>query len=397
MRVLFANHTANLSGAEYSMLRLAMELRTTDEVAVACPNNGPLAGRLRRCGIPQFSIPPVSASFRLGPVRTPLGAVRVVSQGLALQSVARRSGADVLHANTVRAGLSAAVAARLGCCPVVVRIHDTLPRSPLGLAVRRAIASTADQRVAVSDRTAEIFDWGLGGRQTLTLRPSIDLDLFDPARVDAADIRGELSLPAESALLGEIAQLTSWKGQDVAIRALHDVRAAGIDAHLVLIGDVSFDSARYDNRAYVDELHRLTDRLGLDDSVHFLGQRNDVAALMKALDVTLLPSEDEPFGTAVAESMAVGTPAIVAAPSGCAEFVRDGEDGRVLFSREPQVWARAIVELLRDQARLATMRQATKEPVLLLSEAAHAREVSAIHHRAVCRSTQPLEEVTFGS
>jgi glycosyltransferase involved in cell wall biosynthesis len=396
MRVLFANHTADLSGAEYSMLRLAMELRTTDEVAVACPNNGPLADRLRRSGIPQFPIPPVSASFRLGPGRTPLGAAQVLSQGLALRTISRRSGAEVLHANTVRAGLSAAVAARLGCCPVVVRIHDTLPRAPLGLAVRRLIASTAAERVAVSDRTAEIFDWGLGSRQTLTLHPSIDRNRFDADRVDAADIRDELSLPAESALLGEVAQLTPWKGQDVAIRALHDVRAAGIDAHLLLIGDVSFESARYDNHAYVNELHRLTGQLGLVDSVHFLGQRDDVAAMMKGLDVTLLPSEDEPFGTAVAESMAMGTPAIVAGPSGCAELVRDGEDGRVLFSREAQVWARAIVELLRDPTRLAAMGRATKEPVLGLSDAAHAREVNAIHLRVVGRSKQPLQQVTLG-
>ena len=76
---------------------------------------------------------------------------------------------------------------------------------------------------------------------------------------------------------------------------------------------------------------------------------------MAALDLLLLPSWDEPFGTAAAEAMSVGTVPLVAAGGGMSEFVEDGVSGRVLPPRDPEAWARAAVELLDDPGRRAEM------------------------------------------
>jgi glycosyltransferase involved in cell wall biosynthesis len=50
----------------------------------------------------------------------------------------------------------------------------------------------------------------------------------------------------------------------------------------------------YDNPAYLRALHRLVDELAVADAVHFIGRCEDVPAVFRGLDVSLLRSWDEP-------------------------------------------------------------------------------------------------------
>ena len=54
-------------------------------------------------------------------------------------------------------------------------------------------------------------------------------------------------------LLGQVAQITPWKGQDASIRTLAGLRQAGVDAHLALVGEIAFGGkgVRYDNHAFL--------------------------------------------------------------------------------------------------------------------------------------------------
>jgi len=132
--------------------------------------------------------------------------------------------------------------------------------------------------------------------------------------------------------LGEVAQITPWKGQLVAIDSLALLHERHPRAQLLLVGDVAFagPSVRYDNAAYARKLRQRVAELGLEDSVHFLGRREDVPAIMAALDLFLLPSWEEPLGTVVAEAMACGTVPLVTSEGGPREMVQDGVNGRLL-------------------------------------------------------------------
>src|SRR5690242_17584694 len=124
MRILLANHTTSVSGAEVSLLRLIEGLRHDHEVAVACPDGGPLADELGTSGIHRFDLPAVDLSLRLHPVQTPRGMLQIAAAGWALARVAQRHRADVIHANTIRTGLLAAAAPR-SRVPIVVRAHES--------------------------------------------------------------------------------------------------------------------------------------------------------------------------------------------------------------------------------------------------------------------------------
>lgn len=336
---------------------------------------------MRECGVEQFDIEGLEVSMTLHPVRTPLGLLSLLRSALSLRSIARRFGADVVHANTVRAGLIAVATRRLGGPPIVVQCHDHLPRTRAGHLVRSVIAREAERVVAVTDYTAADFNHGLASPKAKRIYISVDHARFSPLVRGASGIRSELGLPADACLLAQVAQITPWKGQDTAIRALHAIREH-LDAHLLVVGDVAFDSQRFDNVGYRDSLERLARSLGVDAAVHFLGHRDDVPELMGAVDLLVLPSWDEPFGLVVAEAMAVGTTVLVTERGGPAEYVIDGVNGRLLPPHEPEAWAIAATELLSDPATLSRMNEEAVGAVARFTDERYSSEMLDAYTRA---------------
>ena len=387
MRVVLVNHTSSWSGGEVALMRLVAALRDEHDCAVACPAHGDLPDRLAAEGVEHLALPDVDLSLRLHAAQTPRGLAQVAAAGLALRRAAERFGADVVHANSVRAGLIGSVADRLGGPPVVVQVHDDLPLSRAGRATRGAIGRTAAGIVAVSDHTAATFDATLTVPRTERIYISLDHERCDPDRVAPADLHAELGLPPGAHVIGQVAQVTPWKGQDTAVRMLAKVRERRPDTHLALVGSITFatKATRFDNHGYLDDLNGLIDELGLSSHVHLLGQRDDVPALQAAFDLSVLPSWDEPFGLAAAESLAMRTPILVGSVGGVGEYVEDGVSGRVLPPHDPDAWAAAALELLEDPARRAAMGRAGSRRVRDFNDRAYGREMTAAYDRAIGR------------
>ena len=83
MRILFANHTAEVSGAEVALLRLLDGLSTRHEVAVACPLDGPLVDRLDAAGIERLPLPAVEPEPAPRPRPDALGLGQLIRAGIA--------------------------------------------------------------------------------------------------------------------------------------------------------------------------------------------------------------------------------------------------------------------------------------------------------------------------
>jgi glycosyltransferase involved in cell wall biosynthesis len=119
--------------------------------------------------------------------------------------------------------------------------------------------------------------------------------------------------------------------------------------------------------------------------VRFLGRRDDVPAILSALDLLLLPSWEEPFGTATLEGMAAGTVALVGADGGAAEYVEDGVSGRTLPPRDPRLWAAAALDLLRDPERRRAMGERARVVAARFTDEAYAAGCLAAYSRALDR------------
>jgi L-malate glycosyltransferase len=185
----------------------------------------------------------------------------------------------------------------------------------------------------------------------------VDLARFHPGAADGSVVRRELGIDPGATVLAVIAQLTPWKGQDDAVRALAGLRDRGHEATLLLAGSAKFAAAgtQYDNVAFERDLHLLVEELDLGERVRFLGERSDVPAVLAATDLLLMPSWREAFGRIAVEAMAVGVPVVATDVGGPPEIVEAGVEGLLLPPRQPDLWAREIGQLLTEDGRLGAM------------------------------------------
>lgn len=340
---------------------------------VAAPE-GDLAARCRERGLAVLAVPELRGSFKLHPVETPRALLDGLRGVAALRGAARRAGADLVHANSVRAGLIALGARLLGGPPVVVHVRDVLPPSPLARALRAVVSAGARRVIAISEHTGAAF----GGGRTVVVHNPVDLERYARDRADPRAFRHELGLGEDDPLLVVVGQITKWKGQDDAIRALEVVRARHPRAQLAIVGEPKFvaRATRYDNRSFEAELRALAERVG---GVHLTGERDDVPEVMAAADVVLVPSWEEPFGRTVVEAMALGRCVVATAVGGPREIVSDGVDGVLLAPRDPRAWGATVSGLLADPGRRRALGDAAERRARAFGRREHARRVRAIY------------------
>jgi L-malate glycosyltransferase len=391
MNVLYVNHTSEVSGGEHSLLGLLASLPSEVSPHVAAPP-GALLQAVRRMGIATSEIRGTAGSLRLHPLHTPKALAEMTVAALQVHRAARSHRADIVHANSIRAGIVLGLA-RVSPAAGIVHVRDCLPPGPVTSATMRLIAATARTVVANSRYTARAVAAAAPSARLAVVHNPVDLARWDPARIDRAQARarlgdgdGDSDSDGERLLLGVVAQLSPWKGQDTAIEALRLVCQEGVDAHLLLIGSAKFvaRATRFDNEAYVARLRSLVVEAGLDQRVHWLGEREDVPEIVRALDILLLPSREEPFGRALIEAMALEVPVLATSVGGPPEIIEDGREGQLLAPDEPAAWARAIVRIAHDPALASAMGRAGRirvEQAFGLEH--HAQAMLAVYRRAL--------------
>ncbi len=158
----------------------------------------------------------------------------------------------------------------------------------------------------------------------------IDMDYFDPARIDSAFIqffKQEHGLEGKT-IVSTIGRITELKGIDDFIRALATVQRKRPDVAGLVVG-----GARHDKQAYFQSLEKLAQELGAN--ICFAGSQSNVREIHALSDLVVSATSFKPeaFGRTIAEALAMDTPVIATAHGGALDIVLDGENG--LFF-EPQ-------------------------------------------------------------
>lgn len=172
-------------------------------------------------------------------------------------------------------------------------------------------------------------------------RTGIDLDLFRPAPDREA---AKAALGIAGPLLVSAGALLPRKGQDLALAAL----ARLPEATLILAGDGP-DRAR---------LEGIARRDGIAHRVRFLGNRphHELAALLAAADVMVLPTVSEGLSNVWVEALASGTPVVTSDVGGAPEVIDAPVLGR-LVRRDPEAIAAAVGALLAAPPDPAAVRR----------------------------------------
>jgi glycosyltransferase involved in cell wall biosynthesis len=257
----------------------------------------------------------------------------------------RRRRFDVLHATEKpRDAVSAVALGRLSGAKSVLHMHIGY-HPPMNRALEWSLRR-ADHIVCISEFVAAtLVDHGFDRDRLSIVHNAIDLDAWSDD-VDGAPVREELGIPADAAVVLILARLFRSKGHLEMLQALQQVRERLPVVQLLIAGHD--DVVANMGAPFSRQLRRLTQSLGLEQNVRFLGHRPDVAALLAASDVLAVPSHYEPFGIVFLEAMAMRTPVVAFRSGGAPEVIEDGETGLLARPLDVDDLARCLIELLES-------------------------------------------------
>jgi glycosyltransferase involved in cell wall biosynthesis len=328
---------------------------------------------VRVCGAPAteelFGFSAAGAEFR--PVGISNGLAPVADSRAVLQLRAAVAGADLVHAHGLRAGLVAAAARRLfreRDRPLVLTLHNALlheagPLRRVLAAVEAGTIRSADLVLAVSSDLAD--NARRAGARDVRVAPALAPPLA-PARRSRAEVRTEFGLDDARPLVVAIGRLHPQKGYDVLLEAAGRWAARQPPPLVAIAG----------NGPLEDE---LTARIAAERlPVRLLGRRDDVADLLAAADVCVLPSRWEGSPFTAQEALRSGTPLVATRAGGIPELVGAGAD--LVPVGDAAALAAAVDRILDDPGHASRLAEAGRlQAATWPDESGAARRLVAVY------------------
>lgn len=259
---------------------------------------------------------------------------------LRLRRVLRKQRIDVVVCSTFKAYLCA----KLASAGLRTRVVYWIPSIPLIMEgrLRRLLyrmLARLDTLVFIS-QAVKSEHWYAGHRG----KSAVIYYGIEPPSADSRTIpcqreeRKQFGIPADTLVLGYVAEFIGWKQHRVLLQAFGKLAQARQDLHLVLIGNGSlFQTVREEAR-----------KLPGGERIHLLGAREDARRLLGMLDIYVHVSNGEGFGLAVAEAMLARLPVVAAAAGALPEFVLEGKTGLLFRPGDADHLASRITELAAD-------------------------------------------------
>jgi glycosyltransferase involved in cell wall biosynthesis len=344
MKILYLNPSGLFGGAERSLIDIIASVaaaRPNWEMRLVAGSDGPLVRRARAMGIAATVLPMPRSLARVGdsavrglggaPLRRLAMAASLLGAAIATNRYTAMLAREIeqvsptlIHTNGFKMHVIGTWAARRKT-PVVWHIHDYVGARPVISRLMRMQANRCAAAIANSDSVRSDLRRVCGDRvPTTTVYNAVDLDQFAPAgtATDLDAVAGMAAAPPGTVRVGLVATMARWKGHEVFLRAVAELRARSRSrVRAYVIGGAIYPTRG--SQLSIDELRATAERLGISDCVGFTGFVDDVASAIRALDIVVHAStEPEPFGLAIIEAMACGKPVIASAAGGAAEIVQ---------------------------------------------------------------------------
>lgn len=258
----------------------------------------------------------------------------------ALHTLVREFQPDVIHAQSVRTTVAAALAAPR--TPLLATLHGIEESDELGAAL--ALRASRARVAAVSQASADGIQRHRLAPQVVIVPGGVDVEELErAARTEPAT-----AIPDNRPLVTCLARHFPVKGVDVLVEAFPRVLESVAGAGLLLVGGGPDH----------ETLIARSEELGIRDAVTFTDRQPNPAPYLAAGDLVVLPSRREGLPVSALEAFALDRAVVATAVGGTPDVVRDGDTGWLVPPDDPAALADAIVSALRhpeERARRARL------------------------------------------
>jgi glycosyltransferase involved in cell wall biosynthesis len=362
------------AGAEVqaaSLLR-ALASRPGLSLTVILLNQGRLAEELGACGLELKVIPENAKSF--------IQIFREAARFLRSRNI------QILHSHRYKENLLAVLLARTCHIPHIVRTQHGMPepfrgirhwKQKLTLGLDRLLARwVTDRVISVSSELREHLERYMDPGKVVVIPNGLDTCRVS-SRLSPREAKERLGLPASCRTVGYAGRLEPVKRLDLFLAAAKLISASMPEARFLIVGDGS----------EANPLREIARATGLEKVVLFLGHRDDIYDVLRALDVFVLCSDHEGLPMVLLEALYLGVPVVARAVGGITDVILDGVTGILTDSSTPEPLAQACVDLLTDAERRERLSAAAVASVSEKFTADRNADQVAALYRALCGLT----------
>ena len=193
-------------------------------------------------------------------------------------------------------------------------------------------------------------------KKVVALENSVDFERLADVTITKIEAKSKVAnVPVDAFVYGTVARFGLYKGHNYLIKAFETVKKQIPSAYLILVGDGPLR----------DEIQQQVKNSNLDDSVCFLGRRDDVPKLLRAMDAFVLPSVgSEGMPLVILEAMAAGAPCIASSLSGIPEVINRSDVGFLVPPRDEKALAEAMITIAKmPEQKLKDLAERAKERI----------------------------------
>jgi glycosyltransferase involved in cell wall biosynthesis len=263
-----------------------------------------------------------------------------------LKKLIMSTGADLLVTYHTAADLLGPWAARMCGIPIISSRRDEgFTKKPVHVRIQRWLNRKIRGMIPVSHAVVRAVEQSEGypARLQQVIWNGEDLEAFSPAPTGEyrQAIRSDLDIPDDMCVITSVGGLKELKDQMCQIEAMVQLKDRVKDTMLLVVGAGS------------DLMLLKAAATPIENQVRFLGQRTDVADILRASDIYIQTSRSEGFSNAILQAMATCLPVVVTAVGGNPEFVTP-ECGTLIEPGDPDALAAALEDLVGSPGKRAT-------------------------------------------
>jgi L-malate glycosyltransferase len=330
----------NVGGGERSILLLIKNLRRDIfDIIVFYTHENEIIRKIKDNGIKAIKISlhkNITSVYRdeikINPVSFLAYVMHLVDGIFKVTKTLRKHKVDILHPHDNLSKIIGGIAAKIMGVKVVAHCRDILRESLIEKALIFYQLSFMDRIIAVSESNRKLFGRSKKALvKVQTIYNGIALEEFDC--LAESSIREELGISERDIVIGVIGVFDKCKGHIYLLQAIERIVSdGGLDIICLVIGD----------GRERDKLKGFVVNKRLQESIKFLGYRDDIPGLLASLDMVVMPSLQESFPRVPLEAMAMKVPVIATTVGGLPESVEDGKTGMLVPSGDVDSLSKAI-------------------------------------------------------